>query len=95
MVWISSVASFFLTYSWSDVGLYAKDRLDPHSDGFLKFCSPVQVAMVGHRHRVHSKLFDLVQQTIHAVAAVQEGVFRMKVQVGELGHAKHDGTRRN
>ena len=69
-----------------DVSLDAQDRLDPcFLAREVEGDSPEQIAVVGDGHRVHAQLFHAGHQPIDAVAAVQQRVLGVKVQVGEAG----------
>ena len=69
-----------------DVGLDAQDRLDPGLVAReVEGDSPEQVAVVGDGDRVHAQLFHACHQPIDAVAAVQQRVLGVQVQVGEAG----------
>ena len=66
------------------VGLDAEDRLDAHLLGrHVELERAEEVAVVGDGHRVHAELLDAVDQLLQPVAAVEERVLAVKVQVDE------------
>ena len=86
-LFFNTVLLSFGSASGGDVSLNPKNRLDAKSIRFfLKLSRPIQVPVVGHRNRVHSQVFHLIKQSVHAIAAVKKGILRMKVQVREFGH---------
>ena len=76
-----------------DVGLDPQDGLDARRPGrFVKLEGGVEIPVVRHRDRRHAQVLDPIDECLHPVPAVEEGVFAVKVQVGEsvgvwhLGH---------
>ena len=77
------------------VRLDAEDRLDVLLPaGLVEGDGAEQVAVVGQRYRVHAEPGDAVDQGAHPVAAVEQRVLRVEVEVDEVGrHARCECTR--
>src|SRR6185503_10242012 len=72
-----------------DVGLAAEDRLHAVRLGALvEIERAEQVAVVGHRHGLHSAFQHLGKQLVQPNRAVQKAILRVQMQVGELGHLR-------
>ena len=68
-----------------DIGLNAQDGLDAFFlAGLIEHCGPEHVAVVGDRAAGHAQLGDAIDKFVNLVAAVEEGVFGVEVEVGEL-----------
>ena len=66
------------------VGLDAQDGLDALLlRQLVELGAVVQVAVVGDRHRVHAQFFHPLHQPVQPVAAVQQAVLAVQVQVHE------------
>ena len=75
----------------SDVGLIAEDRVHARVFGLLvELQSPIEIAVVGDRTRVHPELFDLLDQVGNLAGTVEQRIVRMAVQVGERTCFTHD-----
>jgi hypothetical protein len=71
------------------VGLAAEDRLHAVRLGALvEIERAEQVAVVGHRHGLHSAFQHLGKQLVQPDRAVQKAILRVQMQVGELGHLR-------
>ena len=71
------------------VRLAADDRFDTRLGRFLvKFDRPVQIPVVGDRHRGHLEFCRLFHQLLHPHRPVEEGIFRVEVEVNE-GIGRH------
>ena len=69
-----------------DVGFDAEDRLDPRLlAGDVELDGAEQVPVVGERDRVHVERVHALDQLGHAIAAVEERILRVEMQVDETG----------
>ena len=75
VVWVPWLPLSFRSAPWGNISLYPKNWLDAHSSRFLlELSRSIQIPVVGYRNRVHSKLFDLLKQSIHSIATIEEGI---------------------
>ncbi len=71
------------------VALNADDGLDARRFArFVKLDGAVHAAVVGEGQRVHTTRFGRLDQPLDVRLAVEQAVFGMDVQVGEVGHGK-------
>ena len=72
----------------SNVGLHAYDGLDPRRAGFfLEFPGSVHVSMICNGKRRLFEFLGSPDQVIDAICAIQQGVFRMAMEMNE-GHLR-------
>ena len=72
-----------------DVGLAAEDRLHPVGLGLLvEVEGAEQVAVVGHRDRLHAALEHLGEQVVQPNRAVEKAILRVQMQMGEIRHMR-------
>ena len=68
-----------------DVGLQPEDRLDPGLPrGVVELDGAEEVAVVGDRHGVHPQLLHAGDEAVDPVAAVEQGVGGVQVEVDEI-----------
>ena len=71
------------------VGLAPDDRFDARLGRLLvKFDRPVQVSVIRDRHGRHSEFLRLFHQLLHPDCSIEEGVFRVEMEVNE-GIGRH------
>lgn len=74
-----------------DVDLAADDGLDPGGfGGFIKVNTAVHHAVVGDGTGGHAKRLDALDELWNAARAVQQGIFRVQMQVGETHGTSSD-----
>ncbi len=67
------------------VGFNPDDRLDPRSRGCLvEVDHAVHTAMVGEGDGRHAHLLDALDQLLYIAEAIQQGVFGVDVQDGQM-----------
>ena len=78
-----------LDRSRGHVGFAPDDRFDSRSGRFLiKFDRPMQIAVVRDGNRGHLKFRRLFHQVLHPHRPIEEGIFRVEMEVNE-GIARH------
>ncbi len=71
----------------ADVEFAAEDRLDALGLGRIEEVDgAVDVAVVGHGDGLLAESGDAIDELVDVAGAVEEGVFGMKMKVGEFGH---------
>ena len=55
---------------------------------FIKFDGAAQRAMIGHGHRRHTLVFDMIDQLRHFGQSIEQTVLRMIVQVHVITRLK-------
>jgi len=78
---------------FADVELAADDRLNSRSFRRIHEMNGTEdIAVVGHGHGRHAKLFCTMAELLDITSAVEHGVVGVEMQVNELGHSCLDFT---
>ena len=94
MVALVALARSAMVLVLADVELAAQDRLDPFGlGGRKKVHRPVDVPVVGHRHRLLPQGSHTVHEFMNVASPVQQRVLGMQMQMREFGHGYSNSSR--
>jgi hypothetical protein len=69
----------------SHIGFTSDNRLDVMGFGFLiKINGAKEIAMIGHGHGRHAKIFYLLEQGCELVGPIEEAILSVKMEMNEL-----------
>lgn len=72
---------------FADVEFAAEDRFDAlFFGGVEEVDSSINVAVISHRDRLLAEGGYAVNELFNVTGAVEKGIFRMQMEVGEFGH---------
>ena len=85
----SSIASI----PTGDICFDSENRLDALLPGvIMELDGGMKIAVIGDRHRIHSESGDLIDETWHGVATIQQGILRVQMEMHEsMGVLPADG----
>ena len=73
----------------ADIKLAADNRLDARGFGGIdEMHRAKNIAVVGHSHGRHAKLFGAITELLDVAGAVEHGIVSMKMKVYELRHSR-------